>query len=799
VRYLAAIFLTAATLVFGADTRAADYARALQEAGLDPDACYRVRDVAFQREDLRFYLTDGYLIFARPVEGRRHAALFSTNVPGGDAEVLLFPPHRSERLSLASFTKAPNLNEHFTAAIFLFTDDTAEEIEAKIRSGNPKPSSEMGSVLAQQHSETLRNLTRSYEIRFVQDHFSVNRKEVGFFYGALNGKNLETFDVLYDPRQRDGIVTGQLVYRENRRFFDTWTAFAPRSIRVGQRQRPSSTLEVQDVRIEATLQPPDLHMKAVTTMKVRARSESDTALPFELSSRMKVTEARLDGEPVEVFARESLRANLTRNGNEMFLVILPGPLIKGQAHTLVISHEGDVVTSAGNGVWFVGARTSWYPNRDAQFANYELTFRHPKALDLVATGELASEQTDGEWRIATHRTSSPIRFAGFNLGDYSKVGSTKAGVNIEVCANRKVEAALQPSRDAVLLPPNPFPSRRRPPDVLPMPPPRLPPNPASRLQELSTEIGMALEFMAGFLGPPPLKTLAVAPIPGVFGQGFPGLVYLSTLTYLNPSERPAGWQSQYQRVFFSELLHAHEVAHQWWGNLVTSASYQDDWLMESLANYSAMLALEKRKGRRALDSVLDEYRNNLLTRTEDKTLESAGPIIWGTRLINSQTPNAWRVITYEKGSWIMHMLRRRMGDERFFAFLGSLVKQRRYRGLSTDEFQSLAASFLPPSSEDPKLEGFFDQWVYGTGIPTLKFSYTVQGKPPRVSVRATVTQSDVADEFSAYVPVDVQLPGRKIATYWLRTSSEPMPVTIQVKQTPVKVSFDPANAILARK
>jgi hypothetical protein len=800
VRYFAALFLSVAAVSWAADTRAADYARALNEAGLDPDACYRVRDLAFQREDLRFYLTDGYLIFARRVDGEIHGALFSADVAGGDAEVLLFPPHRSERLSLASFARTPNLNEHFTAAVFVFTDDTAEELQTKIQTGNPKPAPEIGTVLAQKYSETLRNLTRSYEIRLVQDRFSVNRKEVGFFYGALNGRTLSTFDVLYDPRQRDGIVTGQLVYRDNRRFFDTWTAFATRSIRMGQRQRPSATVEVQDVRIEATLQPPDLHIDAVTTMKVRARGDSDTALPFVLSSRMRVKEAQLDGTAVEVFARESMRANLAHDGNATFLVMLPKPLVKGESHTLTISHEGDVVTPAGNGVYFVGARTSWYPSRDAEFANYELIFRHPKDLGLVATGELVSETTEGEWRTATHRPSSPIRFAGFNLGDYSKVKSTKSGVGIEVCANRKFEVALQPRRDTMLIPPPaPFPSRRRQTEVLPMPSPPPAPNPASRLQDLSTDIGMAVEFMASFLGPPPLKMLAVAPIPGMFGQGFPGLVYLSTLAYLNPSERPGGLQTQYQRAFFSELLHAHEVAHQWWGNLVTSGSYQDEWLMEALANYSAMMALEKRKGRRALDSVLNEYRDNLLTEAGGKTLESAGPIIWGTRLINSQTPNAWRVITYEKGSWILHMLRMRMGDARFLGLLGALVKQKRYQRLSTEEFQQLAASFLPPRSEDPKLEGFFDQWVYGTGIPTLKFSYTVRGKAPRVRVRATVTQSDVDDEFSAYVPVDIQLPGRKTVTHWLRTASEPMPITIEVKQTPLKVTFDPANAILARK
>ena len=53
-----------------------------------------------------------------------------------------------------------------------------------------------------------------------------------------------------------------------------------------------------------------------------------------------------------------------------------------------------------------------------------------------------------------------------------------------------------------------------------------------------------------------------------------------------------------EQVFFTELLHAHETAHQWWGNIVTADGYHDGWLMEALANYTSLLYLEKRKGAR---------------------------------------------------------------------------------------------------------------------------------------------------------------------------------------------------------
>ena len=94
--------------VFGGT--AADVARAVRENSFDRDECYRVRDLTFLKEDIRVYLTDGYLIFSKPVAGRRTAAVFSTEVEGGDGEVILLPPDRAERRSLAAFIDAPNLD-----------------------------------------------------------------------------------------------------------------------------------------------------------------------------------------------------------------------------------------------------------------------------------------------------------------------------------------------------------------------------------------------------------------------------------------------------------------------------------------------------------------------------------------------------------------------------------------------------------------------------------------------------------------------------------------------------------------
>jgi len=328
----------------------------------------------------------------------------------------------------------------------------------------------------------------------------------------------------------------------------------------------------------------------------------------------------------------------------------------------------------------------------------------------------------------------------------------------------------------------------------------LPRTPAVRLQELADEIGAALEYMTARFGPPALKTLTVSPVPASFGQGFPGLIYLSTLSYLGTESKPITSLREYQQLFFSEILSAHETAHQWWGNVVTSATYHDEWLMEALANYSALLYLERRKGARALELILDEYRNSLLSKTPNgRVIDSVGPIVLGARLRASPAPQAWETITYRKGSWIVHMLRRLMGDEQFSKMLGELRRRYEWKGISTEQFRALAVEFLPPKMPDPKLEVFFDQWVYGTGIPSLEMKYSVRGKPPAVRVTGTVTQTGVGAHFSALVPVEIQVARGKSVIQWVQASAEPAPFSVSLKQAPLKVQLDPNFSVLTGK
>jgi len=761
---------------------------------LDPGECYRVRDLTLPKDEARIFLTDGYLIFAKPIAGVRMSAVFTADAEGGDAEVLVLPPNRGERRSLASYTGAPNLDEHIRAAVLIFSDDTYTKLTEQIqRSDANKKVPEMGALMAEHWTPVVRNIAASFQVRLVWDVLLGEPQGHGFLAVSMSGKTLGNFDLYYDRSGREQIVMGKLNTRDNTLFFDVWTSFVARSFR----NRPiEPELTLDDFRIDATLKP-DLNLNVVTRVRVNPGRAALPVLAFDIAHPMRISAVLIDGKPAEVLQRDSLRSELLRNvGNEMFLVKPAAPLEPGTEHELEFRHEGKVIFEAGNRVYYVGARANWFPNTGLQFAKYDLTFRYPKDLDLVTAGELVEEHEEGDLRVTRRKTGTPIRFAGFNLGQYERVRLKRNGFTLEVCANRAIEPALAESKQAraAEAPAGP---RLREPEIMILPP-ELPPDPEARLQEIATEIAAALEFMSARFGPPALPNVTVSPVPGRFGQGFPGLIYLSTMSYLAPQNKAIRSLDAHGRLFFSDILQAHETAHQWWGNVVTSAGYHDEWLMEALADYSALLYLENKNGAEPVALALESYKANLLQTLNGKTVESTGPIVLGTRLENSQTPTAYYNITYGKGSWIMHMLRRRMGDQQFLAMLADLRKEYERKPLSTEDFRLLAARFLPAQSGDPQLENFFDQWVYGTGIPSLKLNYSVKGKAGALRLNGTVTQSDVDSDFSVLAPVEIQLGHGKTLTHWVQTADGGVTFSVALPSAPGKVQLDPNSSVLRR-
>jgi len=262
----------------------------------------------------------------------------------------------------------------------------------------------------------LRGLAASFQTRVALDLLGGTAGRAGLFAALFDNARLGRFDIIFDPYSQEQIVAGQVLTHGDTTYFNTWTSFQARPSRRSPPPRGDDFV-LSDYRIQATLNP-DLSLDCITRVKVKPVVDGATAVTFEIAPQMAVSAATIDGREAEVLQRDSLRANIGHGGNDLFLVIPPEPLHAGREYEVELRHSGKVILDAGDRVFYVTARGNWYPGHNLQFARYDLQFRYPVDLDLVAAGDVVEDRTEGDWRITRRRTAATIRFAAFNLGNY---------------------------------------------------------------------------------------------------------------------------------------------------------------------------------------------------------------------------------------------------------------------------------------------------------------------------------------------------------------------------------------------
>src|SRR5208283_2975195 len=290
---------------------------------------------------------------------------------------------------------------------------------------------------------------------------------------------------------------------------------------------------------------------------------------------------------------------------------------------------------------------------------------YPRKLVLVATGARVEEKTSEDWAETRWRSDGVFRVAGFNLGPYTSVVRHAGQTSITIYATREADSSLEKQHDAENATP-PIIAGPRGTAINPLHMEPVPLVPSALLGNVADIALQAVQYYSSLFGPYPYPRLAISQAPGSFGQGWPELVYLPTLSFLPKSERSEMGLSRKGGDPLGPVIIAHEIAHQWWGNLLGWKTYHDQWLSEGLASYAAALFLAQGKdGNRQFRGLLHLYKDDLLAKTgEGATVESGGPIWLGQRLSSSVDPEGYSNIVYKKACWVLHMLRGLMTDPR---------------------------------------------------------------------------------------------------------------------------------------
>ena len=237
-----------------------------------------------------------------------------------------------------------------------------------------------------------------------------------------------------------------------------------------------------------------------------------------------------------------------------------------------------------------------------------------------------------------------------------------------------------------------------------------------------------------------------------------------------------------------DLLVAHELAHQWFGDLLTCRDWSHAWLNEGFATYFEVLFLAHDKGQDEADY---ELAQNAAAYFEEDARRYRRPIVCATYKF------PWILFdrhTYEKGAWVLHMLRHELGEDLWWKSIGHYVRKFRDRSVETiDLIEAIA------EATGRNLRPFFDQWVFKSGYPTFRVQYDWRPQGRKASLWILQTQ-DVNDESPLFkVPLEIRFSGRG----WTKNFTEVIAgreerLTFTLPGEPLNIELDPNYRMLKK-
>lgn len=238
----------------------------------------------------------------------------------------------------------------------------------------------------------------------------------------------------------------------------------------------------------------------------------------------------------------------------------------------------------------------------------------------------------------------------------------------------------------------------------------------------------------------------------------------------------------------SEGLVAHELAHQWWGDLLTCKDWAELWLNESFATYFATLWTEHHRG---WDEATWEGREEAQTYFDEDRKRYRRP------LVTYSYDHPWNMFdehSYPKGGRVLHMLRFVLGDEAFWKAMRHYAHKHAFGVVETADLRVAIEE-----ATGNGLNWFFDEWVYHGGYPEFDVSYSWDddAKLVRLTVRQTQTVDDMTPLFRTPVEIDLVTPSETI-TRRIAVSKAEETFHFSLPERPRRVCFDGRNWLLKK-
>jgi hypothetical protein len=762
---------------------------------MDPTKSAHAVNVEVVRDRVHIILTDGTIQFVQPANRVVFGAVFH-----GNGRLQADPPNPIETQQLFLFTKQLKLDMPFTDATFSFTDGLLEEVAKQVKWQATGPAADELYAKRQQERE---DLGAEYLPRLFKSVMSGDSKRTGYFLADLKTKDKGWVEVRDDAMQIEEMRIGRWVEIGGGKILDTWMNFAADGR--DPRHAYDDPVARQDFLIPnykiTTTVADNAELNATTEATVLPRYSGEGVLLFALDSNLRVSSVK-DGHGHTLdFLQSRERKDRNQSYGDYVAVALSSPTQAGQNEQISFQYGGKrVVRKVGDGNYFCES-FGWYPAAYTSelgvevFAfrsDFDLTFHTPKKYGLVATGGKVSETVDGGQLITNWKSQMPLAAAGFAFGDY-KVYKEKTGdIEVQVFANRQPDDLLKSIQQVFDNPledlaQGPGGSRTQMAAIGNL-------TPSALAKTIGIETSNTLRVFQNYFGPYPYKQIAVTNIIGSYGQGWPGLLYLSWFTFLDSTQRNAmGIRNQVQ---LTDFFRGHESSHQWWGHRVGWKSYHDQWLSEGFAEFSGKLYVQYRQNLK--ESLTQFRRDKELLQTGDihnHQVDSLGPIWLGRRIRSSETNgSSYQNLIYSKGGYVLQMLRSQLTDPRnpdpehlFKEMMQDYCKTFDNKPASTEDFKTIVEKHMTRSMDldgNHKMDWFFNQYVYGTGIPQYSFHVSVEATADGKShLKGEITRTGVPETWKDVVPLYAHLGEKalRLGVLSVTHSREPIDVTIPAK------------------
>jgi aminopeptidase N len=402
------------------------------------------------------------------------------------------------------------------------------------------------------------------------------------------------------------------------------------------------------------------------------------------------------------------------------------------------------------------------------------------------------------------------------LGKYERVVAHAGDVTVETYATSGVERGFPRPQVESVIPDTSVPGVPSPP-VIALPPI---PSPARNAQTVAAAAAHAIEFFSRRYGPYPYSDLKLAQIPGGLSQGWPGLIFLSSISFLTAEEKSQLHITPVGNTLISQVI-SHETAHQWWGDLVMWSGYRDQWIAEALANYSSLMVLESEDPAQ-FRAVMEKLRDDLLQKNQAGVqLMEDGPVTLGTRLSCSYFPSGYDAISYGRGTWLFHMLRfmmrdaertsgtgvhdegkARADDEPFVRILRRVRERYQGKAITTRDLLHAFEEELPSSlwyEGHKSLDWFYEGWLNGTAIPRFELhGVKYSDKLGSTTISGVILQRDAPDNLVTSVPLSASVAGNAVLLGRVFADGPETPFQLTAPPGTRKVVLDPDHTLLAR-